>query len=410
MNGAVAYYAAGVEVLDALVDHLQQRGYEVVAPTVRDDAICVDVIAGAGELPVGWADVQEPGRYSLARRGDEARFGHAVGPHAWKRYLFPPERLLWRARQDPEAGLVFEVPREVPPRYAFLGVRACDLRAVAIQGEVFTGGAYVDRDYLARRRRTFVVAVECGAPAQTCFCDAMGAGPEARDGFDLALTELIGPRDGRHRILLRAGSAIGRDLLEALPTEGEASAEDLADRADLLQAASLAMKRTVPVGVEELLQRNLKHPQWADIAQRCLGCGNCTQVCPTCFCSTVEDVTELMPDAGDDRAARVRRWDSCFSSDHSHLHGGSSRASIQARYRQWLTHKLSTWRDQFGTAGCTGCGRCIVWCPAGIDLTAEVAAIAESDGARGSGPSTVRKRRTSDHALQHEPDPDGEAS
>ncbi|MBV8527642.1 MAG: 4Fe-4S dicluster domain-containing protein, partial [Candidatus Dormibacteraeota bacterium] len=111
-------------------------------------------------------------------------------------------------------------------------------------------------------------------------------------------------------------------------------------------------------------------------AQRCLACGNCTMQCPTCFCSDLVDEPDVV--AGD---ARVRRWASCFEQDYSHIHGGSVRTSTRARYRQWLTHKLGTWWEQFGTSGCVGCGRCIAWCPVGIDITDEVRALREQPAA-----------------------------
>jgi ferredoxin len=124
-------------------------------------------------------------------------------------------------------------------------------------------------------------------------------------------------------------------------------------------------------GIRELLAATLDHPRWDDVASRCLTCTNCTLVCPTCFCSTVEDVTDLTGRT----AERWRRWDSCFTLGHSYLHGGSVRSTARDRYRQWLTHKLGTWIDQFGHSGCVGCGRCITWCPVGIDITEEVAAL-----------------------------------
>jgi Fe-S-cluster-containing hydrogenase component 2 len=129
--------------------------------------------------------------------------------------------------------------------------------------------------------------------------------------------------------------------------------------------------------IKELLYRNYDHPRWRNVASRCLTCANCTMVCPTCFCTTVEDVTDLTGN----QAERWRKWDSCFTVDFSYIHGGSVRASPESRYRQWMTHKLATWIDQFGTSGCVGCGRCITWCPVAIDITEEVRAIRATDHA-----------------------------
>ena len=127
--------------------------------------------------------------------------------------------------------------------------------------------------------------------------------------------------------------------------------------------------------LQALLYRNYNNERWQDLAQRCLDCGNCTMACPTCFCSKVEDITDLTGD----HAERWREWDSCFTMDFSYIHGGSVRATTRSRYRQWLVHKLATWLDQFGSSGCVGCGRCITWCPVGIDLTEEVRLIRGSE-------------------------------
>jgi ferredoxin len=124
-------------------------------------------------------------------------------------------------------------------------------------------------------------------------------------------------------------------------------------------------------GIRELLLDNLEHPRWQTVAERCLSCANCTMVCPTCFCSSVEEVSDLTGD----HVVRERSWASCFTAEHSYMNTGAVRKSTASQYRQWLTHKLATWHDQFETSGCVGCGRCITWCPVGIDLTEEVAAI-----------------------------------
>ncbi len=362
------------EVLEDLVTGLVDRGFRVVGPTVRDGAIVYDEIASADQLPAGWTDRQEPGSYRLERRADDARFGWAVGPHSWKRFLLPPVVRLWRARTDGKGGL--EVEEEPGPDrpYAFVGVRPCDLAAIKTQDRVLLGGRYADRDYAARREGTFVVAVNCGEPAGTCFCVSMGTGPRADSGFDLGLTEIL---EGGHRFLVEAGSPRGEELLASLPRR-EATSDDVSASHRVTDEASRRMGRSVDTtDLRDLLSSNLDHPRWNDVAGRCLTCGNCTLVCPTCFCTAIEDTSDL---AGTE-TERTRVWDTCFSVEYSYVHGGSVRPSDRSRYRQWLTHKFGTWHDQFGESGCVGCGRCITWCPVGIDVTEELAAIRSSEEA-----------------------------
>ncbi len=371
MSGKTAQqkcHVIGREGLDRLIGLLAARGYRVIGPLVRDGAIVYDDIAGAGDLPAGWTDEQGPGHYRVVRRDDHALFGFVVGPHSWKRFLFPPRQPLYRARRS-ATDLAFETPDTGSERYAFLGVRACELAALAVQDRVFCGGAQVDEGYRRRREQSLVIAVNCGEAHGTCFCLSMGTGPQVQRGHDLVLTEVL---DGNsHYFTLAAGSDAGADILAALAARPATPEQREAAAAVPARARGQMGRRLNTAGLRELLLDNLDHPRWDDVAARCLSCGNCTLVCPTCFCSTVEDVADL----GGQSAERIRRWDSCFSLDFSHLPGGSIRKDTRSRYRQWLTHKLATWHDQFGTSGCVGCGRCITWCPVGIDITAEAAAI-----------------------------------
>jgi sulfhydrogenase subunit beta (sulfur reductase) len=359
--------------LRALLDALAERGYRVVGPTVRDQAIVYDDIRSPDDLPRGWTDAQDGGHYRLARRDDDALFGYVVGPHSWKRFLHPPLERLWRTEGAGDALRV--IPEPVPEeRFAFVGVRACELHAIAIQDQVFLGGEYVDPGYRARRAGDFIVAVNCGQAGGTCFCVSMNTGPKAESGFDLALTEIVVA--GARGFLIEAGSEAGREVLAGLPKRAATESDRAEARAAVARAAD-SMGREMPAGdVREVLLVNLEHPRWDAVAERCLACTNCTMVCPTCFCTSVEDASDLATG----ETSRSRRWDSCFTMDFSYIHGGSVRASTRSRYRQWITHKLANWHDQFGTSGCVGCGRCITWCPVAIDITEEVRAI-RGDGA-----------------------------
>jgi ferredoxin len=353
---------------------LQARGYRVLGPTVRAGAITYDELDSVADLPEGWTDGQAGGHYRLKRRDDSALFGYALGPQSWKQFLHPPRQRLWQAERTASGIAVTEEPVETP-KWAFLGVRACELQAIAIQDRVFLEGSYADPHYAARRADVFIVAVNCGQAGATCFCASMGTGPQATTGYDLALTEVLTAE--RHIFVVEVGSGAGAEVLAAVPHRRAQIADQLAAQAVVAEAAA-HMGRTLDTGgLKELLYRNADHPRWDEVAARCLSCGNCTQVCPTCFCTSVEDVTDLTGQ----HAERQRRWDSCFTMDFSYIHGGSVRPSPKARYRQWMTHKLASWYDQFGTSGCVGCGRCITWCPVGIDITEEARAIRESDGA-----------------------------
>jgi sulfhydrogenase subunit beta (sulfur reductase) len=349
--------------LDLLLADLRGNGYQTVGPHMRDESIVYTKIDGLKDLPRGILSEQSPGSYRMIQTGKDRYFDFIPGGQSWKQFLFPPRYTLFSAVKDGKWQL--KENNEAVPRYALIGVRACELAAIHIQDKIFLREDFSDPIYRARRENLFILAVNCLDPDATCFCVSMGSGPRHRADFDLCLTEL------EDVFLVEVGSELGRSLLAARTFElPSAFVQNIANQA--MDHAAASMVRTMDTSdLPGLLTGNLEAARWTEVGKRCLSCTNCTQVCPTCFCWDATDQVDILGKS----TSRERVWDSCFSPIYSYVVGGNTRPNIRSRYRQWLTHKLGAWKDQFGMLGCVGCGRCITWCPAGIDLTEEVAAI-----------------------------------
>jgi ferredoxin len=357
------------QALQTLFDILNDQGFRTLGPVVEDGAIQYLDLNDATRLPTGLRDEQVPGGYRMHETGSTRCFAWANGPQALKPRLFSTREVLWESRRSSDAGLQFTARTGQQRPLALIGARACDLAALALQDRHFLADIE-DPYYAARRRGLFIVAVHCTHPADTCFCDSTGDGPRATVGFDLALSE------SDAGFLVEVGSEPGRAVAAKLPLE--TAPEGLADAAEReIYAAANAQQRGLPSkNLRDTLFARLDAPHWDQVAGRCLSCGNCTSVCPTCFCHAELDRPELDGTS----SSHLREWDSCFNEGHSYLHGFVVRPDTHHRYRQWLTHKLGSWHDQYGRSGCVGCGRCITWCPVGIDITQEAAAICQGDG------------------------------
>lgn len=362
--------------LAQIFGELSRQGFRLVGPTLREGRLVLGDLAAPDDLPVGLSDLQEPGSFRLAQGRAGSFFGCRVGQESWKKFLFPSNIRLFAARRQ---GPGWEaLPAEAPvPRFAFIGVRACELAALEVHDRIFLKGPFQDPIYRPRREGAFIVAVNCTQGGGTCFCASMGTGPRAVSGFDLALTEVL--EKGAHYFVAESGSERGAALLSRVEHRPAGAAEHQAIQR--LLAGCLMGRDLDTRGLKEFLYRSYEHPHWDEVADRCLTCGNCVLVCPTCFCHSISDTTDISGET----AERWRRWDTCYSVEFSYLHGGSVRVSPRARYRQWLTHKLAAWVDQFGCLGCVGCGRCLTWCPVGIDLTQEVQSLGHVGGGAAKG-------------------------
>lgn len=348
--------------LDTLISSLQSNGFETIGPRPLDNTISYAPISSSQDLPIGYSSEQERGTYRLMPDKHNRYFDALPGAESWKKYLFPPRMPLFEVHH--EDGIWQTHPAEEPaPKYAFIGVRPCELAAIEVQDRVFIRQDTIDPIYQARRQQALIIVVNCLHPNSTCFCTSMGSGPRATSGFDLSLTEL------EDAFVVEVGSPTGAAALQPLEWERSVAYRlQLAETA-FEQAERAISRRIVNLAdLPDLLLTNLNHPRWEHVAARCLSCTSCTQACPTCFCWDTADLTGL---SGED-TRRERVWDSCFNPAYSSQAGGNTRPTTRSRYRQWLSHKLGSWVHQFGVSGCVGCGRCITWCPAKIDITEEI--------------------------------------
>ncbi|MCX8057549.1 MAG: 4Fe-4S dicluster domain-containing protein [Ignavibacteria bacterium] len=353
-----------IQEIDNLISLLREMNYLVVGPTIQNGAIIYSQITTSKDLPIGYTDDQSPGRYRLIKDKKESYFNYVVGPQSWKKFLYPAIQKLYTAYFKNNK---LEIEREENPttKYAFIGVRSCEINAIEIQDRIFFGGEYQNSRYKGLRKNCFIVAVNCSKANSNCFCTSMNTGPEVKSGFDLVLTEVI--NNSHHFFLIDSGSEKGEEVLSKLNTrEPDKESLELGNKV-IEETKKQITKQLETEDLKDILLRSLESPVYDEVSKRCLACGNCTMVCPTCFCMTVEDYTDFFKT----KAERIQKWDSCFTLEYSYIHGGSVRVTTGSRYRQWLTHKLASWHEQFGTSGCVGCGRCITWCPVGIDITEE---------------------------------------
>jgi ferredoxin len=346
---------------DILLTHLKEEGYQIIGPKIKNDSLVYEPIESLADFPQGFVTEQAPGQFRLKPGGHSRFFDFIPGAHSWKQFLFPPRVELFKLHKTGQNWQLQEQQIQ-NPKYAFIGVRSCELEAIQIQDNVFMRSDFRDPIYQSRRERAFILSVNCIHPAGTCFCASMGTGPRVKSGYDLNLTELD------DFFVLSVGSELARGILAGIPYE-YASGFILSSVDHVMERSAHEMERSLDTtDLPELILGNLDNPYWHEIGKRCLSCANCTQVCPTCFCW---DATDQMTLDGE-TTSRERIWDSCFNPGYSYQAGGNTRPSIHSRYRQWLSHKLGTWKQQYDTFGCVGCGRCITWCPVEIDLTQEI--------------------------------------
>jgi ferredoxin len=242
-----------------------------------------------------------------------------------------------------------------PEAQVVLGVRPCDAAGIAVLDKFFTGQGETDTFYQRRREKTILIGLSCSAPADTCFCAAVGGSPSGARGLDLLLTDLGG------RYLVEPLTDNGEAAVKDLP---EAAAADLAKKKEVADRAAAAMAQRIDTGrLKQLLDSADSHPVWEDLSLACVNCGACTFVCPTCHCFDITDETRR------GRGARLRVWDTCqFCLYSQHASGHNPRQTSASRFRNRAMDKFKYTVDMIGEVSCVGCGRCVRECPASVDI------------------------------------------
>lgn len=275
-----------------------------------------------------------------------------------KLFIYKPVLDLFRFESVSKGAPKVIETLPVAEKQVIVGIHPCDTHAITYLDRVFLG-QWEDPYYSKIRENTLIISLNCSFVSENCFCRSMGTGPffKAESGTDIVLT------DFEDRWLIEIKSPRAGELFKAAGIG--ASEEDIARKSEMEKTLIEGFKKSVETkGLETLLREGAAHPLWERISEeRCLSCSNCVMVCPTCFCYDVSEETGI--DLKD--STRLRRWDSCQDMAFSEVHGGNFRQRRAGRLRQFVTHKLGHAR-QFGSALTVGCGRCITWCPTGIDL------------------------------------------
>jgi sulfhydrogenase subunit beta (sulfur reductase) len=305
-----------------------------------------------------WGELWGP-----VRKGDSYAFGlledasHAVLDYTRtllppKKFFHPPRLPMFRLE-----GESYLEPEPAPNRVLF-GVHPCDIHGLLILDKLFLE-RFRDPYYAERRSKTAILAMSC-IPDDKCFCKSTNT-HFIDEGFDLAFNDL------KDFFLCWVGSSLGDDLIRLAPELFDSNVQ----HKDMWRYVEWRRWRDSQfvlqpdlTGMPDIMELSHDHPVWRELGEKCLACGSCSMVCPTCNCYNVADTA--MPDGTGDRE---RFWDSCTLKEYSLVAGGHNfRADRRDRLLLWYTHKLQKFMSQYGKPSCVGCGRCAVTCPVDINV------------------------------------------
>lgn len=328
--------------------------------------------------PVRAKDAPERADYLPIKRLEEADFAGPLPRRSLKEFFLPPSEVLLCYRLRKNDVEIEEIPITSPPK-VLLGVRPCDAAGIEILDRVM-GWDYRDELWFGRREATTIVSLACTVADDSCFCTAVGLGPDSTKGSDVLLAPLEGS------FLAQAVTPKGEALLRRQPLAPAAEATDIQKAEALASTTQKKVAKNLPTVPDEMpawLAGKFDHDVWKSIALRCHGCGICAAICPTCHCFDIVDEHEHY-----DRGVRRRNWDSCQTTKFTlHASNYNPRSSQVERFRQRVMHKFSIYPRRFGAFLCTGCGRCSRGCPAGMNLPEVVGQLIELARAESQGGS-----------------------
>jgi len=344
--------------LSDIVDAIPQ-GYDVIAPVKQEWAVNLAKIDSSADLALGWKSDEHPGRYRLRRAATGLEGARPMTSPKW--FTHRPIETLSNARRDENGDWQYETPMAPTVKQAFFGVRACDVSGMLVMDRTFNR-QFHDAQYDAARRNNIIIGISCFDPGNNCFCSTFNTGPELKDGFDIGLS------DFNDKYLIEVATDAGAKIIAGVDVK-PAGRRLLEIKEERTAAARRRMARAFDLQkAVKVLNANYDHPYWQEPSARCLSCANCINVCPTCYCYQIDDKSNL----AQTETSRERRWDACQNLEFAAVHGGNFRPKRVDRIRQWCNHKLNWTIEQYGCAGCVGCGRCITWCPTAIDITEPV--------------------------------------
>ena len=294
--------------------------------------------------------------FEAVSSGNEAHLDFQNTKKSPKEVFFPQTEVLFTYRAGKEGVEIEEAPAP-KRRMVLLGVRPCDARSFVLLDKFFSSGENKDLYYLEKRENTTTIGLACNHPLSTCFCTSLGGSPFGKEGIDLLLQDI------NDKYLIETVTEKGERLIKKFPWLRDAKKGDIEKAKRLSEDAEEAIRSKVSVkGVSEKLDRMFDDTVWGQIYQKCVGCGVCTFLCPTCYCFDILDEET-------EEGKRVRIWDSCqFPCFTLQGSGHNPRPSGKERMRQRIMHKFNYSVKNFGESFCVGCGRCVRECPVNLDI------------------------------------------